>query len=82
MSRPPRVLLWNACAANSGRRHGKSQPRSKGMRRPLAQALNETDMLITSRVSPAMPSAMNRACQVHTTGFNLPERRMISRSGR
>jgi hypothetical protein len=25
-----------------------------------------------------MPSAMNRACQVPTTGFDLPDRRMIS----
>src|SRR5206468_6757565 len=28
---------------------------------------------VLSRVSPAIPSAMNRACQVHTTGFDLPE---------
>jgi hypothetical protein len=27
---------------------------------------------------PVDPSAMNRACQVHTTGFALPDRRMIS----
>jgi len=33
---------------------------------------------VLSRVSPATPSAMNRACQRHTTGFDLPERRMIS----
>src|SRR3984893_7608247 len=31
-----------------------------------------------SRNSPSTPSAMNRACQVHTTGFDLPDRRMIS----
>jgi hypothetical protein len=31
-----------------------------------------------SRKSPSIPSAMNRACQVHTTGLALPERRMIS----
>jgi hypothetical protein len=33
---------------------------------------------VLSRVNPATPSAMNRACQRHTTGFDLPERRMIS----
>jgi hypothetical protein len=33
---------------------------------------------VLSRVSPATPSAMNRACQVHTTGFDLPDRHMIS----
>jgi hypothetical protein len=30
------------------------------------------------RVSPSTPSAMNSACHLHTTGFDLPERRMIS----
>ena len=33
---------------------------------------------VLSRVSPATPSAMNRACHRHTTGFDLPDRRMIS----
>ena len=33
---------------------------------------------VLSRNSPSTPSAMNRACQVHTTGFDLPDRRMIS----
>src|SRR5713101_1426140 len=33
---------------------------------------------VLSRVSPATPSAMNRACQRHTTGLALPDRRMIS----
>jgi hypothetical protein len=33
---------------------------------------------VWSRVSPSMPSAMNRACHRHTTGFDLPDRRMIS----
>src|ERR1700716_592549 len=33
---------------------------------------------VFSRNSPSTPSAMNRACQVHTTGLALPERRMIS----
>jgi hypothetical protein len=27
---------------------------------------------------PATPSAMKRACHAHTTGFDLPDRRMIS----
>jgi hypothetical protein len=31
-----------------------------------------------SRVSPSTPSAMNRACNRHTTGFDLPDRRMTS----
>jgi hypothetical protein len=35
-------------------------------------------MRVLSRVSPSMPSAMNRACHRHTTGFDLPDRRMIS----
>jgi pimeloyl-ACP methyl ester carboxylesterase len=33
---------------------------------------------VLSRTSPSTPSAMNRACQVHTTGLALPDRRMIS----
>ena len=33
---------------------------------------------VLSRGSPSTPSAMKRACHVHTTGFDLPERRMIS----
>jgi len=33
---------------------------------------------VLSRNRPATPSAMKRACQVHTTGFDLPDRRMIS----
>jgi hypothetical protein len=33
---------------------------------------------VLSRVSPSTPSAMNRACQRHTTGLALPDRRMIS----
>src|ERR1700680_2549861 len=33
---------------------------------------------VWSRTTPSTPSAMNRACQVHTTGFDLPDRRMIS----
>ena len=33
---------------------------------------------VLSRVSPSTPSAMNRACHLHTTGLDLPERRMIS----
>jgi len=33
---------------------------------------------VLSGVSPATPPAMKRACQRHTTGFDLPERRMIS----
>lgn len=33
---------------------------------------------VLSRVSPSTPSAMNRACHRHTTGLDLPERRMIS----
>jgi len=33
---------------------------------------------ILSRVRPATPSAMNRACHRHTTGLALPDRRMIS----
>jgi hypothetical protein len=33
---------------------------------------------VLSRLSPATPSAMNRARHRHTTGFDLPERRMIS----
>ena len=33
---------------------------------------------VLSRVSPSTPSAINRACHLHTTGFDLPERRMIS----
>src|ERR1700730_9872376 len=31
---------------------------------------------VLSRNSPSTPSAMNRACQVHTTGFDLPDRRI------
>jgi hypothetical protein len=33
---------------------------------------------VLSRTSPSTPSAMNRACHHHTTGFDLPDRRMIS----
>jgi hypothetical protein len=33
---------------------------------------------ILSRVRPATPSAMNRACHRHTTGLAFPDRRMIS----
>jgi hypothetical protein len=33
---------------------------------------------VLSRVSPATPSAMNRACHRHTTGLALPDRRTIS----
>ena len=33
---------------------------------------------VLSRASPSTPSAMNRACHRHTTGFDLPDRRMIS----
>ena len=33
---------------------------------------------VLSRVSPSTPSAMKRACQRHTTGLALPDRRMIS----
>ena len=33
---------------------------------------------ILSRVRPATPTAMNRACHRHTTGLALPDRRMIS----
>src|SRR6266536_2302136 len=33
---------------------------------------------VLSRSNPSTPSAMNRACQVHTTGFALADRRMIS----
>src|ERR1700674_168400 len=33
---------------------------------------------VLSRVSPSTPSAMNRACHLHTTGFDLPERRITS----
>ena len=33
---------------------------------------------VLSRVSPSTPSAMNRACHLHTTHFDLPDRRMIS----
>ena len=33
---------------------------------------------VLSRVSPSTPSAMNRACHRHTTGFDLPDRRIIS----
>jgi hypothetical protein len=33
---------------------------------------------VLSRVRPATPSAMNRACHRHTTGSALPDRRMIS----
>lgn len=33
---------------------------------------------VLSRVSPSTPFAMNRACHRHTTGLDLPERRMIS----
>src|ERR1700737_2164795 len=35
---------------------------------------------VLSRVSPSTPCAMNRACHLHTTGFDLPERPMISSS--
>jgi hypothetical protein len=33
---------------------------------------------LRTRVRPATPSAMNRACHRHTTGLALPDRRMIS----
>jgi hypothetical protein len=33
---------------------------------------------VLSRASPATPSAMNHACHRHTTGFDLPDRCMIS----
>jgi hypothetical protein len=33
---------------------------------------------VLSRNSPSTPSAMNRACQVQTTGLAVPERRMVS----
>jgi hypothetical protein len=33
---------------------------------------------VSLRVSPSTPSAMNRACHRHTTGFDLPDRHMIS----
>src|SRR6202451_2681017 len=33
---------------------------------------------VLSRVSPSTPSAMNRACHLHTTGFDLPDRRITS----
>jgi hypothetical protein len=33
---------------------------------------------VLSRSNPSTPSAMNLACHVHTTGFALPDRRMIS----
>jgi hypothetical protein len=32
---------------------------------------------VLSRVSPSTPSTMNRACHLHTTGLDLPERSMI-----
>ena len=44
--------------------------------RPAAAGL--PGLRVLSRVSPSTPSAMNRACHRHTTGFDLPERRMIS----
>jgi hypothetical protein len=31
-----------------------------------------------ARLTAPQPSAMNRACHLHTTGLDLPERRMIS----
>src|ERR1700704_1980932 len=37
-----------------------------------------TGLRVLSRVRPATPSVMNRACQRHTTGLALPDRRMIS----
>ena len=33
---------------------------------------------VLSRKSPSMPSCMKRSCQRQTTGFERPERRMIS----
>src|SRR5882672_2955396 len=33
---------------------------------------------VLSRVNPSTPSAIKRACHAHTTGFDLPDRRMIS----
>jgi hypothetical protein len=33
---------------------------------------------VLSRASSSTPSAMNRACDLHTGGFDLPDRRMIS----
>ena len=33
---------------------------------------------VLSRVSPSTPSAMNRACHLHTTSFYLPYQRIIS----
>src|SRR5262245_8532430 len=33
---------------------------------------------VLSRSNPSTPSAMNRCCHRHTTGFALPDRRMIS----
>jgi hypothetical protein len=33
---------------------------------------------VSSRVSPSTPSVMKRACHLHTPGFDLPERRLIS----
>src|ERR1700716_1993193 len=35
---------------------------------------------VLSRVSPSTPSAMKRACQRHTTGFGLPDPRMLGRA--
>ena len=32
---------------------------------------------VLSRVRPATPSALNRACHRHTTGLALPDRRII-----
>src|SRR6266536_6109973 len=39
---------------------------------------NVEGLRVLSRSKPSTSSAMNRACQVHTTGFALPDRRMIS----
>ncbi len=33
---------------------------------------------VLSRVSPSTPSVMKRACHLHTTGFDRPDRRIIS----
>ncbi len=57
---------------------GGPKARSTTRRTVLGGSGGLPGLRVLSRNSPSTPSAMNRACQVHTTGFDLPDRRMIS----
>src|SRR4030081_459619 len=74
--RPP----WKVPGPSSGCSRPAAAPRPNRLpaERCWAAAGALPGLRVLSRNSPSTPSAMNRACQVHTTGFDLPDRRMIS----